>query len=299
MSLATSFRKTRIAPTPSGYLHLGNVFSFILTTYKARRSGASILLRIDDMDQARAQDIYLQDIFDVLNYLELPWDDGPRNPVEFKQTFSQVHRLPVYHELLNQLLTQNKLFACSCSRSQLQQSAVDGSYPGTCLNPGIALDTPETNWRLITNSNETFTLYSQESNISTTSLPPDKNFFIVRKKDGMPSYQLASVSDDIHFGIDYIVRGLDLRSSSIAQRYLANQLPANSFQEATFYHHELIMDEEGKKLSKTAGSVSIRHLIKNGKKKEEVYQLLASITGLPASGIHNWETFGQAYFREY
>lgn len=299
MSPATSFKKTRIAPTPSGYLHLGNVFSFILTTFKARQTGASILLRIDDMDQARAQDIYLQDIFDVLNFLELPWDDGPKTPAEFKQTFSQVHRLPVYHALIDQLQSLNKVFACSCSRSQLQQSTGDGSYPGTCLSPGIALDTPETNWRLITNSKETITLYSEKKNNFTTSLPHDKNFFIVRKKDGMPSYQLASLADDIHFGIDLIVRGRDLISSSIAQRYLANQLPPNSFQKAIFYHHELITDEEGRKLSKSAGSVSIQHLRKNGKKKEEVYQLLATMTGLPATGIYNWETFGQAYFAEH
>lgn len=298
MSIARQFKRTRIAPTPSGFLHLGNAFSFILTTTLARKNNSSILLRIDDMDQARAQDQYLQDIFDTLNFLEIPWDEGPRNPTEFKQYFSQVHRLPIYQDLLQQLQSQEKIFACNCSRSQLQQSTPDGSYPGTCINATHPLTHPGMNWRLHTNSKETFSLYCLETNIFTTSLPNDMNHFVVRKKDGMPSYQLASVADDIHFEVDLIVRGRDLRPSSIAQRYLANQLPPNPFQEVVFYHHELLTDENGKKLSKSAGSVSIQHFRKNGMKKEDVYQLLAKQTGLPEKEIYNWETFAQAYYEE-
>ncbi len=134
------------------------------------------------------------------------------------------------------------------------------------------------NWRLYTNSKETFSLYCLETNIFTASLPNDMTHFVVRKKDGMPSYQLASVADDIHFEVDLIVRGRDLRPSSIAQRYLANQLPPNLFQEVIFFHHELLTDEDGKKLSKSAGSVSIQHFRKNGMKKEDVYQLLAKLS---------------------
>src|SRR5580698_8544901 len=73
------FRKTRIAPTPSGFLHLGNVLSFALTAGLARRSGASILLRIDDLDRERVSREYVEDIFDALNFLGIPWDEGPRN----------------------------------------------------------------------------------------------------------------------------------------------------------------------------------------------------------------------------
>ncbi|QEC45818.1 hypothetical protein FSB84_30565 [Pseudobacter ginsenosidimutans] len=94
MNLTKSFHKTRIAPTPSGFLHLGNAFSFILTTVLARKTGASILLRIDDMDQARAQDEYIRDIFDLLEFLELPWDEGPRNLKEFRKNSRST---PVVH----------------------------------------------------------------------------------------------------------------------------------------------------------------------------------------------------------
>jgi glutamyl/glutaminyl-tRNA synthetase len=296
MSVARQFKRTRIAPTPSGFLHLGNVFSFILTIALARKHGASILLRIDDMDQERAQDQYLQDIFDTLNFLELPWDEGPGNPRQFKESFSQTHRLPIYNELLEHLKNEEKLFACNCSRSKLQLTAPDGTYPGNCLHTSISLDTPDVNWRLVTNTEKTFTIHSLETNIFTWSLPNDMAYFVVRKKDGMPSYQLASLADDIHFGIDLIVRGSDLRSSSIAQRYLADQLSPNPFQDVIFFHHELLTDENGKKLSKSAGSVSIQHFRKNGKKKEEVYQMLAKLNGLPEKEIHNWETFAEAFF---
>jgi glutamyl/glutaminyl-tRNA synthetase len=296
MSVARQFKRTRIAPTPSGFLHLGNVFSFVLTIALARKHGASILLRIDDMDQERAQEQYLLDIFDTLNFLELPWDEGPRDPQQFKENFSQTHRLPIYNELLNDLKKQEKLFACNCSRSKLQQTAPDGNYPGNCIYERLPLDSPDVNWRLITDTKQTFTIYNLETNIFTWSLPNDMAHFVVRKKDGMPSYQLASLADDIHFGIDLIVRGLDLRPSSIAQRYLANQLPSNSFQNAIFFHHNLLTDEKGMKLSKSAGSVSIQHFRKNGKKKEEVYRMLARLNGLPEKEIHNWETFAEAFF---
>jgi glutamyl/glutaminyl-tRNA synthetase len=82
----TRFNKTRIAPTPSGYLHLGNVLSFAVTALLAKESGAKILLRIDDLDQARVNKRYLQDIFDTLNFLEIPWHEGPRNLEEFEDS---------------------------------------------------------------------------------------------------------------------------------------------------------------------------------------------------------------------
>lgn len=298
MSTQQFYKRTRIAPTPSGFLHLGNVFSFILTADLARKKGASILLRIDDMDQARAQEQYLQDIFDTLHFLDIEWHEGPRSVQEFKDSFSQVHRLPIYNELLTQLKNRNKVFACNCSRSLLQQTTPNGIYPGTCLHKGIPLDTPDVNWRLITNTKETFQITSLETNIFTYSLDEQMTNFVVRKKDGMPSYQLASLADDIHFKIDLIVRGADLRPSTIAQRYLANQLNPNSFQQAIFMHHNLLTDEHGNKLSKTAGSISIQYLRKEGKKKEDIFKLLARMTNTNEKGIHNWQSFADAYYKE-
>lgn len=295
MSTQGPFKRTRIAPTPSGFLHLGNIFSFILTTALARKNGASILLRIDDLDQTRAQDEFMQDIFNTLEYLELPWDEGPRNLKDFRDNFSQLHRLPIYEQILNTLRANNLVFACNCSRSQLQQSAPNGVYPGTCLHKAYPLDSPDMNWRLITNIQRQFSLKSIGSDPSYHSLPSEMQYFVVRKKDGMPSYQLASVADDIHFEVDLVVRGMDLFPSSLAQRYLSELLPRNSFQDAVFFHHMLLNDENGMKLSKTAGSISIQYLRKNGKKKEDIYQLLAQLTGITPDGISSWQSFADAF----
>src|ERR1700755_812419 len=110
------FKKTRIAPTPSGFLHLGNAYSFALTAALAEKYGAKILLRIDDLDRERVQKEYVQDIFDTLNFLELPWDEGPRNVMELERDWSQIHRMGLYKEALDLLREEGDLFACNCSR---------------------------------------------------------------------------------------------------------------------------------------------------------------------------------------
>src|SRR5882757_2581728 len=96
MSLQPSFRKTRIAPTPSGFLHLGNVLSFAITVALARKKGAKILLRIDDLDRERVEGRFVEDIFETLHFLEIPWDEGPGDLHEYETRFSQVHRMDVY-----------------------------------------------------------------------------------------------------------------------------------------------------------------------------------------------------------
>lgn len=90
------FNKTRLAPTPSGFLHLGNIYSFALTAALARKTKSKILLRIDDADRERTNKRYVQDIFDTLDFLGIPWDEGPRNIKEYEQEYSQVHRMDIY-----------------------------------------------------------------------------------------------------------------------------------------------------------------------------------------------------------
>ena len=108
------YNRTRIAPTPSGFLHLGNVLSFAITAALAERAGAKILLRIDDIDQARADKQYVQDIFDTLNFLEIPWHEGPRNVKQFEDQYSQLHRMGLYNEALTQLQGSKLVYACNC-----------------------------------------------------------------------------------------------------------------------------------------------------------------------------------------
>src|ERR1700722_17238392 len=97
------FNRTRIAPTPSGYLHLGNVLSFALTAALARRTGAGILLRIDDLDRGRVSKDYVEDIFETLRFLEIPWDEGPRDFIDYQRVYTQLRRMQLYQEALQQL----------------------------------------------------------------------------------------------------------------------------------------------------------------------------------------------------
>jgi len=284
--------KTRIAPTPSGYLHLGNVFSFVLTATLARRRGAKILLRIDDLDRQRAQPEYIQDIFDTLNFLELPWHEGPRSLLEFENEYSQVHRLPLYYKALEQLADQNSLYACECSRTQILQADPSGVYTGRCREQNLALTAPEVNWRLRTDGLTPLTVNTLTQPI-TTHLPHEQHDFVVRKKDALPAYQLTSVVDDIHFGVDLIVRGTDLWPSTLSQLYLAGILNTTSFTKNIFHHHSLLTTPDGDKLSKSAGATSIQYLRKEGKSAADVYTLLAAQAGIQQP-VSNWETLGQA-----
>jgi glutamyl/glutaminyl-tRNA synthetase len=264
------FRKTRLAPTPSGYLHLGNILSFAITVALARATKARILLRIDDLDRERADPKYIQDIFDTLHFLDIPWDDGPRDPGEFEREYSQIHRMDLYRQALRSLGDSGAVFACSCSRSQILDENAEGAYPGTCRNRGLSLQTENTCWRLRT--------------------PPEMVLrdFIVRKKDGLPAYQLTSVLDDLHYGIDLVVRGADLRPSTLAQHYLSKAIGMNAFADMRFYHHPLLLDGEQRKLSKSAGATSIQYLRRQGRTPAEIYSLIAGLSGI-GTPVKNWQ----------
>jgi len=286
--IASQYTQTRIAPTPSGFLHLGNVLSFSITAALAQKHNAKILLRIDDIDRARVIPQYLQDIFDTLNFLEIPWDEGPRNVDEFEKSYSQLHRMPIYMEALEQLREQQQVFVCNCSRKQIRNE--DGSYNESlcnCFNERIPLSTANTNWRFITSSDE-ITVKDHPGKDIKATLPAEMHNFIVRKKDGSPAYQLTSVMDDLLYGVDLIVRGEDLWPSTLAQHQLASALGESGFKDIAFYHHPLMMEAPGKKLSKSAGSTSIKYLRENGKNKADVYTLIARMLG-NKENISNWE----------
>ncbi len=286
-----TFKLTRIAPTPSGYLHLGNALSFVVTAALAEEYGAKILLRIDDLDQQRVNPEYVEDIFETLNFLEIPWHEGPKNLEEYKTGYSQLQRLPLYQEALTHLSSHKYIFACTCSRAQLSQSNDEGVIACACIDKSLHLSSPNTAWRLYTDMNSEITVYTLTGPVGTT-LPPVMNNFAVRKKDGFPAYQLASLMDDMHFGVDLIVRGEDLWPSTLAQLYLADLLPqTENFKDATFYHHSLLLDKDAKKLSKSAGAAAVRNLRSQGKTPAGVYTLIARMLGFDAH-ITNWRQLG-------
>lgn len=258
---APSFTRTRIAPTPSGYLHLGNAYSFLLTANLARQYNARILLRIDDIDRARMREAYVDDIFDTLSFLEINWDEGPKNAPEFHERFSQHLRLPLYHDILKRLVATGRVYACNCSRKQLAEQG--GHDAAACRARRIPLDTPDVAWRIDTDGAGELTVKGLEG-VHKGQLDEASQHFIIRKRDGDPAYQIASLADDLHFGVDLIVRGEDLWMSTLSQLFLAELLGEKAFLEATFLHHPLLTDSDNRKLSKSEGATSLRYLRKEG-----------------------------------
>ncbi|MES2275231.1 MAG: glutamate--tRNA ligase family protein [Bacteroidota bacterium] len=285
---APIFSRTRIAPTPSGYLHLGNVLSFAITAALAKKTGAKILLRIDDLDRERVNRLYVQDIFDTLIFLEIPYDEGQQNLEEYEAEWSQVHRMDMYNAALQQLKEQDAVFACTCSRAQIRAINPDDTYPGTCRHKNIPLDAENVSWRLKTDTNEVLNIKTFSGETIQTTLPATMQYFVVRKKDGYPAYQLTSVLDDIHFGIDLIVRGQDLWASTLAQYYLAPLIGADAFRDVTFYHHPLLMASGTEKLSKSAGATSVHYLRGEGKTRADVFTAIAEMLGV-GERMHSWE----------
>ena len=250
------------------------------------------MLRIDDLDRERANQRYIEDIFDTLNFLQIPWHEGPRNPKEQEENYSQLRRMELYNALLQQLRAAGMLFACSCSRSEILQANPDGSYTGDCLDKKLSLDAEGVSWRLRTDLIQEVAIKTGHG-IVHTGLPATMRYFVVRKKDGVPAYQLASLADDLHFGVDLIVRGNDLWPSTIAQHFLAELLAAAPFSDAVFYHHPLLTEAGGRKLSKSAGDRSIQYFRSRGGRPETVYSAIARAAGKEVV-VKNWEALAEA-----
>ena len=315
MERSFTFARTRIAPTPSGFLHLGNVAAFVRTVEMARVAGAHILLRIDDLDRERVEPEYVQDIFDTLNFLGLVWDEGPLDVESFEREWSQLHRMGLYHSALDTLRQEGHVFACDCSRAQVLRDSVDGVYPGTCRDKGVSLDAENVNWRLRTDDQEVgvrvlggdvvkiegsglvagqgvkmeedggerggeeeVVVSRMATEVVKVGLPETMKDFVVRKRDGFPAYQLTSVVDDLYYNVDLVVRGEDLWASTVAQHFLAKRLgKEEAFGAISFYHHPLLIGEGGLKLSKSAGDTSIQFLRKQGFSAADIFAMIAKM----------------------
>lgn len=247
---------TRIAPTPSGFLHKGNVFSFLLTQRLAKEIGADVLLRIDDIDNERFRIEYVNDIFNTLFKMKMEWQVGPHSPEEFIEHWSQLTRKDQYNKLLDMLVATGRVYACSCSRKDL--SAQQALTAHTCRQLSIPLDSPNVAWRFRiepTDLVEIRIFGHQNQEVTVANMITDP---VVRKRDGVASYQVASLADDLYFGVTHIVRGQDLWPSTLFQLLMAQVVGAQHFSEVEFVHHSLLANAQGEKLSKSAGAAAFR-----------------------------------------
>jgi glutamyl/glutaminyl-tRNA synthetase len=242
---------TRLAPTPSGFLHKGNIFNCLLNWLWARSQGGRVLLRIDDGDAARKRPEYVEDIFRVLDWLGLDWDIGPSGPDDFEQHWTQASRIHLYNHLLHELAEKGLLFACTCTRQQLGSG--EKPYPGHCQSLQLPLHTPDAAWRIQVNDTTTIDFTDQAMGNISVPLGVSAGSFVVRKKDGMAAYQLCSLADDRHWGVTHIARGQDLLPSTAMQLYIDGHCGVPYLKHCQFWHHPLLANTEGHKLSKSAG----------------------------------------------
>jgi len=239
-------RLTRIAPTPSGFLHLGNAVNFALISQLASRWGAEVALRIDDMDSSRARPEYVDDIFSALDWLGVAWTTGPRDRAEFEQDYSMADRTDYYRSQIDLLKGAGlQVFACSCSRADLAASG-GLSCAGPCVSADLELETDRTALRLQIPDGTVVEIGGKPIDLAAAH-----GDVVLWRRDGLPAYHLVTVIEDRDLGVTDIVRGSDLLESSALHAWLAPYLDAPNVAQANYVHHGLITDDHGDKLSKS------------------------------------------------
>ncbi len=244
---------SRIAPTPSGFLHVGNAVNFLLTWLAVRSRNGILHLRIDDLDRMRCKPEYIDDIFHALEWLNVQPDAGPSGTQNFLTHYSQTHRYDLYKKTMMQMRSNGAhLFACSCSRKTLSSTPL---YPGTCRNLEKNLLPYESAMRIAVPEDTEILIGDTSINLGRTM-----GDFVLWRRDDIPAYQLVSVIEDQRMGVNLLVRGKDLLQSSAAQRFLAPYLNADSFMRATMLHHDLLLRPDGSKYSKSDADYSLRQM---------------------------------------
>ncbi len=277
---------SRLAPTPSGYLHFGNAFNFLLTYLLINFHEGILHLRIDDLDGPRVDHKSVEDIFFQLEWLGIDYHLGPTGPDELYSKFSQQLRKDRYFNAIEILNEAGYLFACECTRSKIRNSSKSKIYPGTCINKNINFMNDNQTWRVIVPEN-TFVYYNTlTNNKKEIDLRNRVGNFVVRRRDGLPAYQIASLIDDLEMRVNLIVRGYDLIPSTGAQILLAEYLKDSFFSSAHFVHHKLMKNESGNKLSKSSRDHSLKLLRDKNKSPAIIYQQCAYILDLSFEDIH-------------
>ena len=244
---------TRLAPTPSGFLHLGNIYNFLLNWLWAKSNGSKVLLRIDDGDAERKRLEYVEDIFHVLDWLGLYWDIGPTGPTDFEKHWSQIHRKDLYENVLKELTEKQLVFGCDCSRKKISNNIFSDQC--TCKEKLLPLSMRDVAWRMKLDGNPIISLQDRQLGIVSVDLTLSAGSFVVKKKDGMPAYQICSLADDQYFGVTHICRGEDLLPSTAMQLFVDKQMHFNYLNNCNFWHHRLLLTTDGSKLSKSAGTM--------------------------------------------
>ncbi len=271
----------RFAPSPTGRLHLGNVRTALLAWLQVRRAGGRFILRIEDIDRQRSRDEYLRGIYEDLHWLGFDWDEGPDVGGRYGP-YVQSERHEWYRGVLDDWRRRDLVYPCTCSRKDLQAAGAPHSgeegpvYPGLCRG-GVRRTDRRPAWRFRVSSAATLfhdeVLGPQEQRIAEQT-----GDFVIWRVDDWPSYQLAVVADDAAMEVTDVVRGADLLSSTARQLLLFAALGKTA---PRWHHMPMWFDEQGERLAKRKGSMTVEALRESGVSREEALAAIGASLGWP------------------
>lgn len=268
----------RFAPTPSGRMHLGNLYCALTAWLSARSQGGAFIVRIEDLDAGRCRfEPHIEKVFDDLRWLGIDWDAG-EDPESF-----QSRRSAIYEEHFEKLKQVAEIYPCYCSRAELHAASAphlaDGQplYDGRCHRAWKEGAAPPANrrpaWRIHLPAEEVafadLVMGEYREKLST-----ECGDFILRRSDGVYAYQLAVVVDDALAGVTEVVRGRDLLSSTPRQIHLHRLL---DFPEPTYAHLPLLVGADGHRLAKRLGDLDAGMLQERTTAEELIGKLAASL----------------------
>ncbi|MCH2113373.1 MAG: tRNA glutamyl-Q(34) synthetase GluQRS [Pirellulales bacterium] len=277
-----SSSRTRLAPSPTGALHLGNARTFLVNWAMARQNGWKIVLRIEDLDGPRIKANAAKQAIDILQWLGLDWDEGP-----CYQTDDLAH----YESALERLVAQGDIYPCRCTRKQIEAASLSAPqkgdhelrYPGTCRQAlstaknQFASQTDSHAWRILVPPGTT-TFVDTFAGAQIHDVQQSVGDFLVRTKVQLPCYQLAVVVDDARQGINQVVRGDDLLNSVPRQLLLYNRLHLSPT--PTYTHLPMVIGADGRRLAKRHGDSRLQAYRNQGTRAERIVGLLAEWCGL-------------------
>lgn len=277
MNSASPGYRGRLAPSPTGLLHLGHAATFWTAYERARQANGVLVLRNEDLDPQRSKAQYVRAFIEDLHWLGITWQEGLEAGGAFGP-YSQSERRSFYLDAWRRFRDSGHIFPCTCSRRDLAESASaphdtddEPIYPGRCRHRTAEAKKYEApagvNWRFRAPEGEVIAFTDLHLGAQSYTAGRDFGDFLVWRRDDVPAYQLAVVVDDAAMQITEIVRGADLLRSTARQILLRRAL---GLPQPGYYHCDLLRDEQGQRLAKRADSLSLQHLREHRLTPEEV-----------------------------